>query len=144
MTFDQSLAILSALLSSLGLIGVAIQIRQATRQRWVETVQRLFDNNRELLTLGFEHPKLLTTLNDGANPDPETRYLQLWLNHLAVVHTILKHGGFDADFRNGLEADLADTIAANNMQNHWLRVGKFYPASFQKRVNAIIAKLDET
>lgn len=144
MTMDQWVSILSSLIAFSGLLLVALQIRNGIKQRWMESALAIFDTNRDLLTLGFSHPKLFEILNDAPQADPEweKRYLQLWLNHLTVVHTILKHGGFDDDFREGLELDIADTLAAGNMQKHWLRVGKFYPASFQKRVNAIIAKLD--
>jgi hypothetical protein len=144
MTLDQWISIASALMTLVGLLMVAVQIRFATRQRWMESVQGIFNTNRELLSLGFTHPKLFEILNDAPRADAEwqKRYLQLWLNHITVVHTILKHGGFDDDFREGLELDIADTLAQTNMQLHWMRVGKFYPASFQKRVNAIIAKFD--
>ena len=144
MSLEQWVAILSATMSFIGLMFVALQIRDSTRQRRVESVQRLIDVNRELLSLGFSHPKLFDILNDTTTADPqwEQRYLQLWLNHLSMVHTMLKHRGFDADFREGLERDMAYTFALGNMQRHWMKAGQFYSTSFQKKVNGIIAKLD--
>ena len=144
MSVDHMVPVFSALIAFLGLVFVAFQMRDATKQRRVESVQRLIDANRELLSLGFSHPKLFEILNDTGNADPqwEQRYLQLWLNHLLMVHTMLNYRGFDADFREGLERDIADSFAQGNMRRHWSRVGPFYSASFQKRVNTIIAKMD--
>lgn len=144
MTLDQLVAVFSALIALAGLVFVGFQMRAATQQRRIESVQRLIDANRELLSLAFSHPTLFDVYNDTGKPDPqwEKSYLQLWLNHLAMVHTLLKYRGFDPDFREGLEKDMADSFTLGNMQRHWLKVGQFYSTSFQKRVNAIIAKQD--
>jgi len=144
MSVDQIVAVFSALVSFAGLVFVAMQMRDATKQRRIESVQRLIDANRELLSLAFSHPNLLDILNDTGKADPqwELRYLQLWLNQLMMVHTMLEHRGFDPDYREGLERDIADTLASDNMQRHWMRVSYAYSKSFQKRVNAAIAKLN--
>jgi hypothetical protein len=131
---------LDNLLTFVGLLFVAWQMRDATRQRKLETQIRLYDINRELISMGFEKPELFEVLNDAkkVNPTIERRYLQLWLNLLALIFTFHEAGGFKADYRECCEQDLRDTITMPNMRRHWLRYGKYYPASFRKSVDEIL------
>jgi hypothetical protein len=144
MTLDQWVAVFSASVSFLGLMFVALQIREATKQRRLESIHNLFNTNRELLALGFEHPLLFNVLNDVkcADPEMEKRYLQIWLNHASMVHVFLKNGGFDAEFRQSIKNDIRYLMMLQNMQRHWLRCSQYYPASFQKLVNSIIYELE--
>lgn len=144
MTVDQGVAVFSALLSLIGLLAVAVQMRSATTQRRLETLHRMTDNNRELLSLAFAHPQLLEVLVDAtiANPEWERRYLQMWLNQFSLIHSHLKHGGFDAEFLDSLERDIADFMGMKNMQRHWNAHGDFYPPSFQDLVNAILSRVE--
>jgi hypothetical protein len=83
-SLDHFVSVFSALLSFVGLILVVIQFRRATTQREAESLVKLADINRELLSLGFDHPQLFPILEDSPKVDPvlERRYLQLWLNQL--------------------------------------------------------------
>jgi hypothetical protein len=139
---DQIVSICSATIAFAGLLLVAIQMRGATRQREAESIVKLSDINRELLSLGFDHPALFKILEDAPNADSitERRYLQLWLNQLLVIHLYLKHSVVDNDLRQSLERSLADFMTLKNMRQHWQHDRTTYPDSFQKLVDGIIEK----
>jgi hypothetical protein len=140
---DQLIAIFSACIGFFGLLLVVIQIRHSVRQRSLESLYQVYDINRELLSLGFSHPDLFKVLLDEGNVDPqwERRYLQLWLNQLSLIHTFLRHGGFDEEFQECLKREISDFMGLRNMRCHWETRGPFYPASFQKLVDGIIRGL---
>ncbi len=140
---DQWFTILSAFMSFVGLLFVAIQMRVATKQRKLEALHQASDVNRELLSLGFSHPPLFKILQDKkiADLEWERRYLQLWLNQLSVIHSHLRNGSFDTEFHDSLNRSISEFMELGNMQRHWKENGEFYPPSFQARVNEIIGKL---
>jgi hypothetical protein len=142
MSLDQIVSICSAAIAFVGLLLVAVQMRGATRQREAESIVKLSDINRELLSLGFDHPALFKILEDTPDADPTTerRYLQLWLNQLLVVHLYLRHSVVDNDLRQSLERSLADFMTLKNMRQHWQHDRASYPDSFQKLVDGIIEK----
>jgi hypothetical protein len=132
--------VVSALMTLVGLLFVAIQMWQSTRQRKLEYLYQTYGVNRELMCLGFDHPELFTILSGVAvsNPAWERHYLQMWLNQLSLVHTYLKNGGFDAEFHESLKRDIAEFMTLQNMRSHWQRHAEFYPPSFQRLVNGIL------
>jgi hypothetical protein len=131
---------LDNLLTFVGLIFVAWQIREATKQSKLESQIRLQDVNRELISLGFSKPELFEVLKDGKNVDPnaELYYLQLWLNQFCMFDALSKSGNLKPDVRESLEIDFRDMMGMENMRRHWKKFGKFYPASFQELVNNIL------
>ena len=150
MTFDHIVALLTvafagigSAVSSIGLIFVAIQLRDSNRQRETESIVKLYDVNRELITLGFSHPTLFLIMEDEPIADAlvQKRYLQLWLNQLSLMHTFLQHAVVRTELQEELHRNLADFLSLENMQRHWTEYGMFYPNSFQKRVNAILEKV---
>lgn len=139
MSLDHWVSIISAAIAFAGLMLVTVQLRDGTKKRNLDSLYQVYDVNRQLLSLGFSHPQLFNILADAKNVDPEweRRYLQLWLNQLSLVHSHLKHGGFDAEFADGLEKAIAEFMTLNNMQRHWHENRAFYPASFQSLVDSI-------
>jgi hypothetical protein len=146
MMMDQWLGMFSALVSFTGLIAVAIQMRAATKQRRFEAMDQIYDINRQLLSLGFSHPQLFGVLADAKPADPvsEKHYLQMWLNQLALIHSHLKHGGFDAEFQDSLERDIGYFMELGNMQRHWKAFSEFYPKSFRTLVNGILEEMERS
>ncbi len=144
MSLDHIVSIFSAAVSFIGLLFVALQIRASTRQRESDSLVKITDINRELLSLGFSHPQLFTIMEDGKTADPvwERRFLQLWLNQFSLVHSYLTQSVLRAELKENLERDLSDFMAMENMRRHWQRYGMLYPASFQKYVNAILKKVE--
>jgi hypothetical protein len=142
MTIDQWVGSFSAVISFAGLLLVAVQLRDSNRQRQLESQIRLYDINRELVSMGFSHPHLFGILEDaeGINPTLERRYLQLWLNQLALIKSFQESGGFRKDVGASFNADLRDMVVMSNMRRQWERFGKYYPTSFQRMVNEILDK----
>lgn len=142
MPFDAYIPVISTLISFGGLIFVAIQIRDANRQRELQSLVEILDINRQLLSLGFSHPKLFEVLEDKDVNDPlcEKRYLQLLLNQLSLSHAYTQHAVFRAELQDELHRNLVDVMGMKNMQKHWRQYGSFYPALFQNCVNGILEK----
>jgi len=142
MTLDQLVSLFSAAISFAGLIFVALQLRDTNRQRESEAIVKLYDVNRQLITLAFSHPVLFEVLEDKhiANPLLEKRYLQLWLNQLSLIHAFLKHAVVQLELQDELHRNLVDFLSMANMRKHWKHYGSFYPDSFQQRVNDILVK----
>jgi hypothetical protein len=141
-SLDHFVSVFSVVIAFLGLLLVAIQMRNATRQREAESLVKLTDINRELLSLGFSHQQLFPILEDADDADPvwERRYLQLWLNQLSLVHLYLKRSVVDNELRQSLERSLADFMTLKNMRRQWQRDRATYPDSFQRLVDGLIAK----
>jgi hypothetical protein len=144
MSVDHYVAIFSAAISFAGLLLVALQIRDSTKQRESESLVELYDINRQLLSLGFSHPALFQILEDTKTADSlwEKRYLQLWLNQLSLSHAYLQQSVVQPELRASLERNLVDFMTMENMRRQWQQYGRFYPDSFQKYVNEILKKIE--
>jgi hypothetical protein len=142
MTLDHYVSIFSAAISFVGLLLVVLQLRDSARQRASQSLVEIYDMNRQLISLGFSHPELFAILADAKDPDPvlERRYLQLWLNQFSLVNSYLNQSVFKGELKESLVSDLTDFMTLNNMQHHWRKYGRFYPASFQALVDGIIKK----
>lgn len=141
-SFDHIVSLSSALISLIGLVFVALQLREGNRQQQLASLVEIYDINRQLLTLGFSHPKLFEILADAPNADPtlERRYLQLWLNQFALIHSYMKEAVFKRELKDSLTREVAEFFTMENMQRHWRRHGTFYPASFQNFVGDVLNK----
>ena len=131
---------LDTLLTFVGLVFVAMQMRDGNRQRKIESQIRLYDINRELISLGFSKPELFEVLKDEKKADPtmERWYLQLWLNQLSLFHSLKTAGVLQKDYQESVEHDLLDMFGMSNMRRHWQEFEQFYPASFRRSVNDIL------
>jgi hypothetical protein len=144
MSSDHWVSVFSTVISFAGLLLVALQIRDSTKQRESDSLVELYDINRQLLSLGFSHPVLLQILEDKKTTDPlmEKRYLQLWLNQLSLSFAYLQRSVAQPELRESLERNLVDFMTMENMRRQWQQYGSFYPASFQKSVNEILEKME--
>jgi hypothetical protein len=142
MTLDNYISLVSSGIAFAGLLLVARQLRESTKQEKLQSMVKIYGVNRKLLSLGFDHPSLFTILKDAKGTDPvwERRYLQLWLNQFLLIHSYLKDSVFKGELKDGLIRDLSDFLTQENMLRHWQQHGSFYPVSFQKLVNGIIKK----
>ena len=140
MSLDNWISLISALIAFAGLLFVVRQLRDGNQQQEMASLIEIFDTNRELLSLGFEHPQLFAVLRDTKNADPEweRRYLQLWLNQMSLIHSCLKRSVFESEVKSSLESQLAEFLTLQNMREHWQKHGAFYPVSFQVWVNGLI------
>lgn len=140
MPFEQMVSLFSAVISFAGLVFVALQLRDGNKQQELASLVEIYDINRQLLTLGFSHPKLFEILADAANADPtlERRYLQLWLNQFALIHSYMEEAVFKRELKDSLTREVAEFFTMENMQRHWRHHGAFYPASFQAFVSDVL------
>ena len=145
LSLDNWISLISALIAFAGLGFVALQLRDSNHQREIESIIEIYDINRALLSLGFAHPELFAILRDAKTADPvwERRYLQLWLNQMSLIHLCLRHSVFNQELRESLECDLDGFLTMKNMQRHWQKFGRFYPASFQRRMNGCLEKMTD-
>lgn len=144
MSLDHGVALFSAFISFAGLLLVALQLRDSTKQRESESLVELYDINRQLLSLGFSHPSLFQILEDTKTADSlwEKRYLQLWFNQLSLTYTYMLRSVIQPELKESLERNVADFMLMQNAQTHWRRYGTFYPASFQNYVSQILKKIE--
>ena len=140
MSWDNWVSLFSAAVAFAGLLFVALQLRDSNHQREIESIIEIYDVNRELISLGFEHPQLFAVLRDTKIADPEwqRRYLQLWLNQMSLIHSCLKRSVFESEVKSSLESQLAEFLSLQNMREHWQKHGAFYPLSFRVWVNGLI------
>jgi hypothetical protein len=138
MSFDHYVAMISALIAFVGLLLVALQIRDGTRQRQSKSLVEIYDMNRQLISLGFDHPELFAVLADEkTDPVLERRYLQLWFNQYSLVNAYLNQSLLKGELQESLVRDISDYMTLKNARHHWLEYGGFYPVSFQKLVNEL-------
>src|ERR1041385_9352546 len=142
MLSGQWISLFSAMVSFAGLLIVIRQLRTSNKQRELQSLVQVFDVNRQLLSLGFSHPKLFEIMADAPQADPtlERRYLQLWLNQFAMIHSYMKEAVFKRELKDSLTREVAEFFTMENMQRHWRRPGTFYPASFQHFVGDVLNK----
>lgn len=120
MSFDRLVSLISAITAFAGLLAVAYQIREGTRQRTSDSLVKILDNNRELITLGFSHPQLFEILAGDKNADPiwTQRYLQLWLNQFSLVFSFLERSILRGEATDNLERDLTEFMKMPKMRKH--------------------------
>ena len=142
MPFEQLVSLFSAAISFAGLVFVAVQLRDGNKQQQLASLVEIYDINRQLLALGFSHPKLFEILSDAPKADAalERRYLQLWLNQLALIHSYMEEAVFKRELKDSLTREVAEFFSMTNMQHHWQRYGTVYPVSFQEFVSDVLKK----
>jgi hypothetical protein len=156
MLSDQSVAIIavvaavaSAVIALIGLLPmfvqlrlVVAQLRATARQQEADSLVKLYEANRALISLGFPYPELFGVLRDAKDTDPvfEQHYLQLWINHLAMIHHYLQRSVFDRDLQDYLERETADFMTLENARNYWQEKGAAFSDSFQAHINGFIKK----
>jgi hypothetical protein len=128
-------AIISVVVSFASLLTVFIELRRGRHQRRAEALIQIYDTNRELLTLGFEKPELFDVIGAG---DAGHRYLQLWLNQIALIVELRSQRLFTRAQWESLESDIG--FFAENPRFHeiWPDVRRFYPRAVQDILDAKI------
>jgi hypothetical protein len=68
--------------------------------------------------------------------------MTLCINQLSLSHAYLQRSVVQPELKASLERNLVDFMTMENMRRHWQHYGSFYPASFQKCVNAILKNVE--
>ena len=140
MPLDQFLPFLSPAIAFAGFVVVIYQLRRGTKQRELDSLVRLYDINRQLITLGFSNRELFSILADADDADRtlERRYLQLWLNQFSLIYACMSYSVFQRELEDSLLRDVAEFMTMENMRRHWRHHGSFYPVSFQRFIDGIL------
>jgi hypothetical protein len=137
-------ATVGAFLAALAGIGLTlVQLHFFRRQLQLEALIQIMDSNREIVSLGFEHPHVWRALSaeDGVVLAEEAlarrRYLQLWTNHMQVIWAAWRLGLVSGSEWQAYRLDLAEFLRSPVLQAHWANVARYYPREFQRLVNRL-------
>lgn len=135
----QYIAAVSLMLSFVSISLVLVQLYDNITQRRIDANIRISDINRDLVSLGFNHPNLFAVLHgEASDPIVERRYLQLWFNQFLLIYTYQARGLFRSEHRESLRRDIGDFLKLQNVQCHWREFRQYYPSSFQVFVNSLL------
>lgn len=128
------IAVVSAAVSLVSLAIVIIELRLGRKQSKTAALIRIYDINRELLAMGLEKPELLQAIGDESSGEEalERRYLQLWINQIALIHSMKERGLFDADQWDSLSRDISYFTENPKVRLMWPNIRRFYTSSFQR------------
>lgn len=138
------LATVGAFVAALAGIGLTlVQLHFFRRQLKLEALIQIMDSNREIVSLGFEHPAVWRALEaeDGTVLAEEAlarrRYLQLWTNHMQVIWAAWRLGLVSGSEWQAYRLDLAEFLRSPVLQAHWASVARYYPREFQRLVGRL-------
>jgi hypothetical protein len=117
------IAILSTLVSSIALVGVAISLLLQARQLRANQVQVTYASQLELLKLGLDNPSIITELGMGYGGTEDlvkSIYLNWYITHLAI--------SFDTGIMNkpNLEGSLKGLFAVEDSRRWWADARQSY------------------
>ncbi len=144
------IAVLALVVSLIVMFFNSRQLSLLVRQLRLDSLIKISDCNRQLVSLGFAKPELWKALNestdllDGKTAEDRRRYLQLWFNHMHVIWKAHRLGLLDRDEWNACRVDLIDSLRIRYLRTHWSEVKEYYPKAFQCFVDDRIKEGDET
>ncbi len=127
--------------------GIALtlaQLRLFRRQLKLDALIRIMDSNREIVTLGFEHPPVWSLIEgeSGTVTAQEAlarrRYLQLWTNHMQLMWAARQLGLVSEGEWHAYRQNLGEFLRSPALRKHWASVARFYPKGFQRLVTQLI------
>lgn len=133
-------AAVSAVVSVVSLLTVFVELRSGRLQRKAESLIQVYDANRELLTLGFDKPELFDVIGTG---DYGHRYLQLWVNHIALIVELRRQNLFSPTQWKALDNDIGYFVENPKFRLIWPEIRMFYPRPLQKILDAKIAIVEK-
>ncbi len=79
---------LEGIAASLAFFVLLWELNRNLRQRRYEAVMTIYAANRELIQMALDDPDLMAVLNGQEDVDTakERRYVQLWVNHMEMIH----------------------------------------------------------
>jgi hypothetical protein len=128
------------------LAGIALtlaQLRLFRRQLKLDALLKIMDSNREIVTLGFEHPALWSAIEGETDTVlaekavTRRRYLQLWTNHMQIMWAARQLGLVSGREWQAYRQDLGEFLRTPALQQHWASVARFYPKDFQRLVTEL-------
>ncbi|MBI5385580.1 MAG: hypothetical protein HZA90_12950 [Verrucomicrobia bacterium] len=133
------------LVAGVGISLTLLQLRLLRRQLKLDALIRIMDSNRAIVTLEFEHPAVWSALQSSAallaeEVQVRRRYLQLWTNHMQMIWAAWNLGLVSGREWEAYRRDMADFLRIPAWQEHWAKVGQFYPKGFRR----LVGKLEQS
>ena len=129
------------------IVGIWLSLSQLVllrRQLRLDSLIKIMDSNRELVSIGFEHPVVWSALDSSSGTvlaeeaRAQKRYVQLWLNHLQVMWGAWRARLVSKSDWEAYRLDMVDGFRVKVLQEHWKQVSKFYPAAFGNMIAEIV------
>ena len=139
-------ASLALVVSLIVMFFTARQVSLLVRQLRLDSLIKISDANREIISLGFDKPELWKTLYDSTDiadaksAEERKRYLQLWFNHMHVIWKARNLGLLDRHEWSACKADMSDFLQIRSLKTHWEEVRNCYPKPFQKFLDSCLLK----
>jgi hypothetical protein len=101
------------------LVGICFTLTQLVllrRQLKLDTLIKIIDSNRAIVSVGIEHPQIWPNIGanewDAVHGQAEARrhYLQLWINHMQLMWGAWRQGVVSREEWNAYRADMADLL----------------------------------
>ena len=127
--------------------GIALtlaQLRLFRRQLKLDALIRIVDSNREVVSLGFEHPRVWTAMERSGETVSSSealvrrRYLQLWTNHMQIMWAAWRLGLVPEREWAAYRQDLGEFFRTPALREHWTSVARFYPKGFRRLVTQLL------
>lgn len=126
------------------------QVSLLNRQLQLDSLIKISDANREIISLGFEKPGLWSIIDDSAGildskgAEQRKKYLQLWFNQMHIIWKAWRLDLLDQDEWIACRADIVDSLQLRALRSHWSEVEEYYPRGFRKFLNSIIVDVEQT
>lgn len=139
--FEYTISLLALAVSLSTLWYLIVQVRAYTKQLKLDSLIKISEINREILSLGFSDSELFDILENDAteNTKKAKRYYQLWLNQIDIIWHAQKYDLFDADDNESIRTDIADLFMLGGMRSHWDSVSKYYSKGLCKYIDGILS-----
>ena len=129
------------------IVGIWLTLSQLVllrRQLRLDSLIKIMDSNRELVSIGFEHPIVWSALDSSSGTvlveeaQAQNRYVQLWLNHVQVIWGAWKAHLVSKSEWEAYRRDMMEGFRVKALQERWKELAEFYPLEFQKLVAEVV------
>lgn len=127
----------------IGIWLTLVQLVLLRRQLRLDSLIKIMDSNRALVSIGFDHPVVWTAMDAAPSTmlaeeaRAQARYVQLWLNHIHVIWGAWQARLVSRSEWEAYRLDMVDGFRLKALREHWKKLSKFYPAEFRKLVASV-------
>ncbi|MFT6238007.1 MAG: hypothetical protein ACJAQT_000076 [Akkermansiaceae bacterium] len=132
--------------TTMSLVSLAVvfwELRQGRKQNRTGALIQIYDINRQLLGMGFDRPEFFCAIG-GTSGEGETvrRYLQLWLNQIALIVHLNDQGLLTRSQWHSLEVDIECLFETSELKNLWSDFRPFYPEPLRSFLDGKVAAIE--
>lgn len=143
MGISEIIALTSTAVSLVSLFIVFWELRAGRQQKRATALIQVYDINRQLMSLGFDKPSLFKAIGSSSGEDEiHRRYLQLWLNQIALIIELKEQNLFSPAQWKSLETDIGYFVEKPKFRKSWPEFRRFYPDHFQSLIDTKIAAVE--